>query len=88
MTNMKFLHREFDGGPNNVVSVSLSSQANVLLMDEPNFRNYQAGRSYRYFGGHAERSPVRLVPPRQGRWHVVVDLGGYAGSVRANVSIA
>lgn len=85
---MKFLHREFDGGPDNVVSVSLSSQANVLLMDESNFQSYRAGRSYRYFGGHARRSPVRLVPPHRGHWHVVVDLGWYAGSVSASVSIA
>lgn len=85
---MKFLHREFDGGPDNVVSVTLSSQANVLLMDSSNFQSYRAGRSYRYFGGHAKRSPVRLVPPHQGHWHVVVDLGGYSGSVRASVSIA
>jgi hypothetical protein len=65
----------------------LDGQANVLLMDSQNFDAYKQGRDYRYFGGHAKQSPVRLVPPRPGAWHLVVDLGGYAGKVRAGVSV-
>ena len=85
---MNFLHREFDGGPDNVVSVSLSSQANVLLMDDVNFRAYRSRRQYRYFGGRAKQTPVRLVPPHEGHWHVVVDLGGYSGRLQASIWVA
>ncbi len=84
---MKFLHWTVDVGPEDVVSVDLTRQANVLLLDESNFSAYRSGRSYRYHGGLAKRSPVNLVAPHPGRWHVVVDLGGYAGSVEANVSV-
>jgi hypothetical protein len=82
---MNYLHYEVDAGPDEVIEVTLDKQANVLLLDDPNYRDYQAGRSYRYHGGLATVSPVRLRPPHSGPWHVVVDLGGYPGSVRASV---
>jgi len=83
---MNFLHSDSFLDRGEAAVVSLNSQANVMLMDDVNFSAYQAGRSFRYFGGLAERSPVRLVAPHSGHWNVVVDLGGYAGSVRAGVS--
>jgi hypothetical protein len=82
---MQFLHSDFNIGPDDVVQVSLDKQANVLMLDDINFANYRRGGRYSYFGGLAKRSPIRLSPPRQGRWHVVVDLGGYGGTVRASI---
>lgn len=84
---MNYLHYEFDAGPDDVVEVALDRQANVLLLDDSNYDSYRDGRSFRYHGGHAERSPIRLVPPRFTHWHVVVDLGGGAGRVRAGVRV-
>ena len=85
---MNFLHTEFWGGSESTVSVSLDSHCNVLLVSDGDFAAYRSGRSFRYYGGWATRSPVRLVPPHYGHWHVVVDLGGRAGKVRAGVRIA
>ncbi len=84
---MKFLHWEVDAGPDNMIQVELSRQANVLLLDDQNFNAYRGGRRYRYFGGHARQTPATLVPPRSGHWHLVVDLGGYGGHVEASVAI-
>ena len=39
------------------------------------------------FDGYYKQTPVRLVPPHEGSWHVVVHLGGYAGRVNANKSL-
>lgn len=83
---MNFLHSESHLDRGDVAVVTLDSQANVMLMDDINFSAYRSGRSYRYCGGLAKRSPVRLAAPHSGHWNVVVDLGGYAGSVRAGVS--
>ena len=66
--------------------VTLNGQANVLLLDDLNYSAYRRGDSYRYFGGLAKHSPYRLIAPKTGHWHVVVDLDGYAGSVRAGIS--
>ena len=84
---MDFLHTDFHGGPRDFAVVMLDNQANVMLLDDQNFHAYRRGTTFRYSGGLAKQSPVRLSPPREGRWHVVVDLGGYAGTVRASVRI-
>jgi hypothetical protein len=84
---MNFLHQEFNAGPDDVVEVSLDGQANVMLLDPENFERYRKGESFKYRGGLARVSPMRLVPPDRGRWHVVVDLGGYPGTVRAGMRL-
>lgn len=63
------------------------SSANVRLMDAANFNSYKNGRRHRFWGGHARKSPVRLVVPRTGHWHVAVDLGGYGGTIRSGVQV-
>jgi Domain of unknown function (DUF1883) len=82
---MNYLHYELDLRAGEVVEVTLDKQANVRLLDEPNFSTYKRGGRHTYHGGLARQSPVRLAPPNPGRWHLVVDLGGYAGTVRASV---
>ena len=63
------------------------SAANVRLMDNSNYQSYKSGRRHSYYGGHATRSPVRLQVPRAGHWHVTIDLGGYGGRVKSQVSV-
>lgn len=84
---MHFLHTEFHGGPSDTALVTLDSQANVMLLDDHNFQAYRRGASFHYQGGLVKQSPVRLSPPHYGHWHVVVDLGGYSGRVKAGVRI-
>jgi Domain of unknown function (DUF1883) len=85
---MNFLHNDLgflDG--NQVVEVILSNAANVKLMDSGNFSSYRSGGRHEYFGGYATQSPIRLPVPRSGHWHVAIDLGGYAGGIRASVRV-
>lgn len=85
---MRFLHYQIQAGPADKVEVVLAgNEANVMLLDSANFADYQRGRQFRYYGGHFRRSPVVLTPPYAGNWHVVVDLGGAPGSVRASVRL-
>jgi hypothetical protein len=84
---MNFLHQTLDLGPGDVVEVTLDGKANVMLLDNANYERYRRGESFQYHGGLAERWPVRLTPPYPGQWHVVVDLGGYSGRVRAGVRV-
>jgi hypothetical protein len=67
--------------------VTLEHRANVLLMDEPNFQRYRDEGEFTYSGGEARHSPVILEVPSAGQWHVVVDLGGADGVVRASVRV-
>jgi hypothetical protein len=83
--------QDYDLGYHNageIVQINLSGNAaNVQLMDSSNFQNYRSGRRYQYFGGHAKQSPVRIPIPHSGNWHVAIDLGGYAGTIRSSVTI-
>lgn len=85
---MQYLHNDLgllDG--NEVVEVTLDKAANVRLLDSSNFNRYRNGDSHRCIGGYVTRSPYRVRVPSAGHWHVAVDLGGYAGSVRAGIRL-
>lgn len=84
---MDFLHYEIEAGPDEVIEVTLDNAANVLLLDPANYDHYRQGRQYRYRGGYARTSPVKIAPPHAGKWHLVIDLGGAPGVVRASARV-
>ena len=86
---MKFTHYNLGNLPRGTtIEVTLQgSAANVQLLDSSNFQNYKAGRRYKYSGGLARRSPIQLVVPRNGHWHVAVDLRGLRGQVRSSIRV-
>lgn len=84
---MNYLHYEFDLSPGECVEVTLDKQANVRLLDSHNYSLYREGKEHKYRGGLAKKSPVILAAPSKDRWHVVVDLGGYAGTVHASAKV-
>jgi hypothetical protein len=64
------------------------TESNVMLIEHHEMPTYRSGRGgYRYHGGHYKRSPARLAVPHAGHWHVVVDMGGFGGQVRASVEV-
>jgi hypothetical protein len=70
-----------------IVEITLTSGANVRLMDSSNFSSYKSGRQHRCHGGLAKQSPIRLAIPNSGHWHVAVDMQGLKGSTRASVRV-
>jgi hypothetical protein len=84
---MNHLHSTIHTGPRDLIRVTLDRSARVLVMDSLNYSAYQSGRSFRHYGGWAQASPCQVVPPHSGQWHVVIDLGGHSGTVRAGVSV-
>ena len=84
---MKFLHYEFDLNSRDALKVTLDKQANVMLLDGPNYLKYVHKRKYSYYGGFAKSSPFRISAPRKGHWHLVIDRGGLTGTVKASARI-
>ncbi len=85
---MQFIRHELgqlSGGE--VAEVTITSAANVRLLDNDNFLKYRSGRRFKYTGGHYKQSPVRFDIARPGLWYVVVDLGGYAGEVGSTLRV-
>lgn len=70
-----------------LVEVTLTSGANVRLMDSSNFNNYKNGRKHKYYGGLASQSPVRIAVPNSGHWYVAIDMQGLRGSTNASVRV-
>ena len=70
-----------------MVEVTLTSGANVRLMDSSNFNSYKNGRKHRYYGGLAKKSPIRIPVPNSGHWYVAVDMQGLRGSTNASVRV-
>lgn len=85
---MNFLHSRVELGTGNSVVVKLQgTEANVMVMSDHDFRCYQSGERFAYYGGHYRRSPAIIKPPTSGTWNVVVDLGGFAGEVQASMYV-
>lgn len=83
---MEFIHNDLGQRKRGeIVEVTLSSGANVRLMDSSNFSYYKNGKKHRYYGGLAKVSPLRLAIPNSGHWHVAIDMQGLRGSTRASV---
>ena len=71
-----------------IVEINLQGNAaNVQLLDSSNFSSYKAGRQYRYIGGLAKQSPIRLQTSHSSHWHVAIDMRGMRGSVRTSVNV-
>jgi len=87
---MKFFYTDVGSRQaGDVVEVTLSSVANVRLMDTLNFNNYKNGMKHIYTGGLARQSPIRLTVPTVGHWHVAIDINGIQGSngLKAGVKV-
>jgi hypothetical protein len=85
---MQFIHTDLGfRQAGDIVEVTLTSGANVRLMDSINFSAYRSGRQHRFVGGLARQSPVRLQIPNSGTWHVAVDMQGLRGTTNASVRV-
>jgi len=70
------------------IVVTLSTAANVRLMDSTNFNAYKNGRNHRYTGGLVTKTPFRITVPRTGSWYLTIDLMGLkATSVRHSATV-
>lgn len=83
---VKYHWNRLDKG--STVVVTLSTAANVRLMDSTNFNAYKNGRKHRYTGGLVRKTPFRITVPRTGSWYLTIDLMGLkATNVRHSAAV-
>ena len=70
-----------------VVEVTLGYAANVRIMDSSNYSSFKSGKRHRFIGGYVKSSPYKVTIPNTGHWYAVIDLGGYAGTVKSSVRV-
>ena len=86
---MDHLATQFDLATSDVVEVRIEQRTNVRLMTLANYQAYRSLRDYRAIGSGFTPGVVRLAVPHSGRWVLVLDLGGRAGTIRhSDVRIA
>ncbi|MCJ1776324.1 DUF1883 domain-containing protein [Mammaliicoccus sciuri] len=60
------------------VKVVLKNASNVFLVDKNNFRRYQNGQRFKYYGGYYERNPVNIKVNGTGTFYLVVTNSDYS----------
>ena len=90
---MDYIHHELELAEGEAVEVTFDARGtpgggvNVQLLDGANYELYRQRKPFRYRGGFYAESPAVLSPPEPGRWHLVIDLGGGPGRVRASARV-
>ena len=70
-----------------VIEVTLSAVNNVRLMSAVNFQRFRETLDFKFVGGVAKKSPIKLTIPESGHWHLVVDMEGHHGLAESSVKM-
>ena len=84
---MQFLHYELSAGKDKIIQVTIDHQADIKVMDPFNFSKYKLGKTPDFQGGTYPASTIEFRVHRKDIWHVVIDLGGKRGEVKASVKL-
>ncbi|HEQ71058.1 MAG TPA: DUF1883 domain-containing protein [Spirochaetia bacterium] len=84
---MNYLHYQCKVSPENYIKVSLSSRADVKLMDTLNFYRYQSGKPYQTTNVYSNVTELEVKVPFKSVWHVIVEQSDFPGMIRANVKV-
>lgn len=74
---MRFLHKTFEAKRKEIIEVEIDQPTKVKFMTGKEMKAYKLGKTYSYFGGLFDESPVRFVIPFDSVWNVVVEKGTF-----------
>lgn len=69
------------------IEVTLNGVNNIRLMTASNFQRFTEKLDFKYVGGVAKKSPIRLTIPEAGHWHLIVDMEGHHGLAESSVKM-
>ena len=84
---MTFLHWKIPGKTGDMIRVQMDTPSFVRMLDPLNFEYYKRGSKYDGSGGWSDKLDVDFTLPYKGVFHVVIDLGGTAGVVKATCDV-
>lgn len=70
-----------------IIEVTLSAVNNVRLMTAPNFQRFKETLDFKWVGGVAKKSPVKVTIPESAHWHLIVDMEGHHGLAESSVKM-
>ena len=84
---MKYLHTSIRVKRGKVLRVLFDQPTKVMILSDLEYKNYQNHRTFTYYGGYSEEESFEIEVPRDGVWHVVVELGSYFNPKSVNASV-
>ncbi|HEX5934057.1 MAG TPA: DUF1883 domain-containing protein [Pseudorhizobium sp.] len=86
--SFRFKHYDLKGQrAGTAIEVTLNAVNNVRLMTSANFQRFKELLDFKYVGGVAKKSPIRLTIPEDGHWHLIVDMEGHHGLADSAVKV-
>lgn len=86
--NFRFTHYDLkQQRAGTTIEVTLSAINNVRLMNATSWQRFNERLDFKYIGGVAKKSPIRLVVPEDGTWHLLVDAEGHHGLADSSVKM-
>ena len=70
-----------------VIEVTLNATNNIRLMTAANYQRFTERLDFKYVGGLARKSPIKLTVPENGHWHLIVDMEGHHGLADSTVKV-
>jgi len=67
------LHKIINFDPGDTIKVDFKGTAFVAFMDDENYERYIGDFEYDFFGKEVSESPFSILPPKEGRWHLVIE---------------
>ena len=84
----RFTHYDLkDQRAGTIIEVTLSAVNNVRLMTPTNFQRFKETLDFKFLGGVAKKSPLNIVIPESGHWHLIVDMEGHHGLAESKVKM-
>jgi hypothetical protein len=84
---MKFLHQSIEAKKKEILEVEIDTATKVKFMTGKELKAYRVGKTYSFYGGLFEESPVRFVVPYDAVWTVVVEKGTMQNPIEVNASV-
>lgn len=86
--NFRFTHYDLKlQRAGTTIEVTLNAVNNIRLMTATNFQRFTELLDFKYVGGLARKSPIRLTIPENGHWHLIVDMEGHHGLAESSVKL-
>ncbi|MCM2292969.1 DUF1883 domain-containing protein [Allorhizobium sp. BGMRC 0089] len=86
--SFRFTHYDLkEQRPGTILEVTLTGINNVRLMAAPQFQRFKEGLDFKYLGGVAKKSPLKIVVPEFAHWHLIVDMEGHHALAESSVKV-
>lgn len=83
---MRFLYKKYQAKKKEIIQVRTDGRTKVKFLTARDFKQYQRGKTHRYYGGTFDAGEVKFVCPFDSVWHAVVEQGTYSEPINISAT--